>query len=738
MIINKKRSKYSNTFAFILRPVLLFILCLFLSGQEIIPARDEKIPLLRLMNISPPAESVAFLQSKVPPLLRNLPTEQNHPKTEHFSLQVEKNGEEALNMLLEVDKNSFERLETLSRENEIWEPMITSVEEALINYDKIVIYGSESSGRMAKLIERSLWRSFWNRVKSQKKIWSKLEPHLAHPIEDQFLGETAGGDAALFFLFPEFDDVQLIGKLQYLERGIKKEDVVICLSDDGTSSPVLGAALAALESWKSGGNFDPQESQKKIFFFAANPESSLLPLDSCRKVLQEPGLTKIFLTTGPQAIAGLTRMQVASIELYVLGNILRTALYRVLQRFLSKREMEKLGFAKEPRPEKEWNSFFSLLQEIRKKTDLISQISEMEVQAYDYQRNIDYFCGEGLMAVLIDVTERALFFPRPLFDTDSSSSGTRRVRLFTEASGSQPVRLSLLGRPFRGISEHFYRKPLEEELQNPALREKIRNNLQIAEHSPLPANNFSFSEFLRQEQNPDPKSTAIIFCLGEEFEELKNTNSGFRKFLDMCLSRDSKVALVVISDNPEKDIKKTTEKIPGFEKNGKHLLVTIKTGEDDPLDLRKIFALKIILNGHSTSILSRLDRMIGNSPYYFQPRNLKLIGRATELVRVTVNDILSHPNWVKRYGVKNPVFYGEANAVLFEAIHYLNERGFGSSSEIAIAIIRILESLRLKKAVMQKTAMDLAEEPGLKRYLTAIISDNQKIPPKKNDPLMVR
>ena len=56
------------------------------------------------------------------------------------------------------------------------------------------------------------------------------------------------------------------------------------------------------------------------------------------------------------------------------------------------------------------------------------------------------------------------------------------------------------------------------------------------------------------------------------------------------------------------------------------------------------------------------------------PSNLKLIGRATYLIQSHVNDVMSRPDWVKLYGIRKAISYGEANAVLFESIDYLQDK----------------------------------------------------------------
>jgi hypothetical protein len=59
--------------------------------------------------------------------------------------------------------------------------------------------------------------------------------------------------------------------------------------------------------------------RKKLFFIYNNPDDRLLPFTRSRRVIEEPGITKINLTTGPQAITGSTRMQATTVETFVIG-----------------------------------------------------------------------------------------------------------------------------------------------------------------------------------------------------------------------------------------------------------------------------------------------------------------------------------------------------------------------------------------------------------------------------------
>jgi hypothetical protein len=119
--------------------------------------------------------------------------------------------------------------------------------------------------------------------------------------------------------------------------------------------------------------------------------------------------------------------------------------------------------------------------------------------------------------------------------------------------------------------------------------------------------------------------------------------------------------------------------------------------------------------------------VVGNTMVNVSPSNLKLIGRATYLIQSHVNDVLSHPNWVKLYGLKKTISYGEANAVLFDSIAFLKEKQkeAGQTAEVALSIIRILESLRLKRGVSPGEALDIVQKTGLSQYLATIAQNTR-------------
>jgi len=150
-------------------------------------------------------------------------------------------------------------------------------------------------------------------------------------------------------------------------------------------------------------------------------------------------------------------------------------------------------------------------------------------------------------------------------------------------------------------------------------------------------------------------------------------------------------------------------------------LVAVRAGTaGDPFGLNEQVAAKMILNAHSTAVMARLGKVIGNTMTNVSPSNLKLIGRATFLIQSHVNDVLGRPAWVEAHGRREPITYAEANAVLFDSIAYLKDKPkeAGQTAEVAFSIIRILESLKRGRDVTQAETLAIVRDTGLSAYLS--------------------
>jgi N-acetylmuramic acid 6-phosphate (MurNAc-6-P) etherase len=64
------------------------------------------------------------------------------------------------------------------------------------------------------------------------------------------------------------------------------------------------------------------------------------------------------------------------------------------------------------------------------------------------------------------------------------------------------------------------------------------------------------------------------------------------------------------------------------------------TEQSDPLNIRTEIALKMLMNAHSTAVMTKMGRVVGNTMTNVRAGNLKLIGRATYLTKMHVDDVI--------------------------------------------------------------------------------------------------
>lgn len=700
-----------------------FIIFIFFIGiLDISPSLARKTPasgrigLLQLLEIEPSPESIDYVQNKTQFQLHTLLTEQRHPKTWDLSQRLETDLAHGLRMLFSVDEDIVKRLQQLAAEPAPIESLVTACEKAILDGRRIYVYGCGATGRLAKQMESAFWRPFWTRLKAEESTWPKLKPFLPADIEDKLIGEMTGADRALISSLEGFEDLQLIGRLQLLDRGIKKGDVIICVTEGGETSSVIGTILAGFDQWKEVGSSDPAETRRYLYFIYNNPDEKLLPFGRSRRVLEEPGITKINLTTGPQAITGSTRMQATTIETFVIGHAIEEAVRRVLTRYLSRKEMARLGFANPPSLSDRLRSFSAILEEVKAKIPAIAELTALEARTYAAGSFSTYFAGRALITVFIDSTERSPTFR--LFPLDTVKEHRRKcwIQVWTPADNLESAWQAFLGRPFRGLKPAFYQKPFEEEIDDLYLRQAALESLKKAGDDQQFLYDFSFSPENTKRHGLKKGDLGVAILFSPEEEQWTKVDSPFRRFADLVLQNQAYLALIVVSAHP-------VDRSPEWFPMGSAARVWLRlSGENDPFGVNRHIGLKILLNAHSTAVMARLGRVIGNTMTNVSPSNLKLIGRATYLIQSHVNDVLRHPAWLKKHGRRDPISYGEANAVLFDAIAFLKDKpnAAGQTAEVALSIIRILESLRQNRGVSKEEALDLVRTVGLNRYLNSL------------------
>jgi N-acetylmuramic acid 6-phosphate etherase len=671
--------------------------------------------ILKLLDINPSRECRNYVRNKTQFQLHHLPTEQRHPLTWNFSVIAENDAEAGLRMLMEVDKDIAVRLEEWARQPGLLEQAADAVKSVLLSGRKIYIYGCGATGRLAKQMESTFWRPFWKRVRADKKIHEKIRDWPGNPPEVRLTGEMTGGDRALISSLEGFEDLELIGRLQLQNHGIRMGDMVICVTEGGETSSVIGTILAARDQWKESGDTYHQNSRRYLYFIYNNPDAELSSLARCRRVLDEPGISRINLTTGPQAIAGSTRMQAATIETYVIGHIIQSGVEQALREFLTEKEMCRLGFSAISSFTGKLKHFRTLLEDIQRSVPALARLTEREADTYAGGGKAAYFACESLITVFIDSTERSPTFR--LYPLDTVDRKKRRcwIQIWTGAAGQSEAWLSFLGRPFQGLEPEIYRKPFENKISDSFLRRAALRSLQQAGDDQQRLYDFSLSRFNLKHRRPQPEDFGLAVTLDAERPQWRNSGFGFRRFIRILKETQIPKNILVVTEGDVSQWKRTIQNIPGWNSNRDlAVLAAAAATPNDPMGVNRHCTLKMILNAHSTAVMARLGRVTGNTMAHVQPANLKLIGRAVYLVQSHVNEILTQTP---------PLDYEEAAAVLFEAMEFLKTGpDAGQPAEVPLSVIRILESLRRSAPITQEEALEIVKQTGLKDYIKNVES----------------
>lgn len=711
--------------------LLSLIIPINLVGNKPLLLSQEQAPptsssLLSLLGLQVSEESLDYVLNKTQFQLHTLLTEQRHPKTMNLSDRVQADTQAGLHMLFSVDEEIATRVEQLASSPQLIEQLASEIKKTILEGKKIYIYGCGATGRLAKQMESTFWRPFWRTLLQDKNIGPKITQAFGPNLTERLIGEMTGGDRALISSLEGFEDLQLIGRLQLYDRGGQKGDLVICVTEGGETSSVIGTILAALEQWKDAPAYSPEKSRQKLYFIYNNPDDRLLPFDRSRSVIEEPGLTKINLTTGPMAITGSTRMQATTIETYVIGSALQNAVYDLLADFLSAKELQKIGFSKKYDLVENLKDFNDILNRLKNVVPQLAAWTELEARTYAQDHFSTYFAEKALITVFIDSTERSPTFRLYPLDTVEEPKRKCWIQVWTPARDKHEAWRNFLGRPFRGLREDFYKPHFEEKVEDPYLRQAALESLKKAGDNQQELYDFSFSQFNLKKRGPLPGDLGVVVCLSPEENYLLESNSPFSRFINLFLSNKAGVVILSVNDLNEKKTAALEKRVAEFykafslpEKPGLIQVYLSISQENDPFLLKQNVGLKMLLNAHSTAVMARLGRVIGNTMTNVSPSNLKLIGRATYLIQSHVNDCLRKPEWIKKYGLRSPLTYGEANAVLFDSIAFLKDKQqvIGQTAEVALSIIRILESLRQKRGISNDEALNILQQTGLAEYL---------------------
>lgn len=340
-------------------------------------------------------------------------TESSHPVTADLSEVAKESVPDALQLLFQVDQDVLARFRQWVEDGST-APVAECVIERLKNGGRVFFTGCGSTGRLSILLE-SVWRKFWQHAASSGLISTSAARDLANRV----LSAMAGGDFALIKAVEGFEDFTQFGRRQLADLGIGPQDVLFAITEGGETSWVIGTA------WEG---FD---RGAVVYFVYNNPDDLLVAhVERSRQVIQEPGIRKINLTTGPMAITGSTRMQATSIQLCVLLTVLEFVIRRLLRETALADDHQHSVPPAESASEDFLTELEAVMRTLRS-AEVVTSLAELvqlEENIYRNGRRTTYVARDLAVDVLTDTTERSPTFCTPPFrrydDTAAAESWT--------------------------------------------------------------------------------------------------------------------------------------------------------------------------------------------------------------------------------------------------------------------------------------------------------------------------
>lgn len=658
------------------------------------------------LGLPPSPASDEFVHKRTQFQLHTLLTEQRHPKTWNLSSAAQADPQAALEQLFSVDEDVARTFQEVAQDPARMAKLhaaSAAVQNALRNGHRIYFYGTGSTGRLAETLESGIWRPFWLRLQADP-AWPALAKKLPPDLLNRVRGEITGGDRALISSLEGFEDLQLIGALQLHDNGIGKEDVVFAVTEGGETSAVIGTALAAAE--QAGATPD------RVWFVYNNPDDVLRPFDRSRKVLDDTRIQKIALPTGPQAITGSTRMQATTTSLYALGLVLEDALRALLLPQFDTATAKRLGFAHSDTLESRLRSFQTLQRTVASSAEQVEAWTRTEAATYQQAHRATYLANAALMPVFVDVTERAPTFRLAPLDPTSALTPSSWIRVVSPTDSRERAWDALLHRPFHGLDARQYKPAFETQVDDPSLLDTALRSLQRAGGEQQTLYDLSWSANNRQRIAPAAGDLGVYLTYPDE--SVSTLTSDWIKAFNAA-----KANLIVVSVGQHAASAPNLAAIQTLAPSARRITLDLpKT--NDPLNLGRTLALKMLLNAHSTAVMARLGRTVGNTMTAVQPGNLKLIGRATYLLQSHVNSVLSSERWQRAHGATPELSYAEANAAVFEAIKQRSQLPKDLQlPEVELAIVAVLEKLAGGADLNWNKAAQTLNTEGLNGYLSA-------------------
>jgi len=494
-----------------------------------------------------------------------LPTEQSHPKTRGLAEVIAKDTRAGIRMLQTVDEDVTAAARRVFATDE-FRKLVESLTSTLDRGGRICFSGCGATGRLSILLEAA---------------------YRASQGRDGALSIMTGGDYALVRSVEFFEDYMTFGRQQAVEAGLGRGDVLVAITEGGETSSVIGTAWQALEAGA------------EVFFACNNPMDVLAAhVERSRRVIEEPRIVKLDLSSGPMAIAGSTRMQATTSELLVIGAALEMALIRHLR-------------TSQPASAENYAARFeSLLRDLAQPSavEAMARWVEMEESVCRGKNAMTYFGNDFLLDIFTDTTERAPTFSLPPF------------RKCDDARSPRPM--AFVKNPLYSTAE-TWRRMLGREPRCLTWDTALYQQMGAAERiwrNPPALNCAELFKFLvGNEDDPSRYSgagdCAALVLAGAECASSGPGTALGDAFAAAAAKFHARAVLAVGPTAPTGNVCHVGCKLP-----------------PSPIRLWDHLAIKLVLNTISTATAARLGRVVSNWMSYVETSNKKLIDRGTRLV----------------------------------------------------------------------------------------------------------
>lgn len=554
-------------------------------------------------SATPVEKADDFIQNETQFHLGVLTTEQSHPKTRTLSQTLASDVPAGMLQLFSVDDDLPPVLKATIASAE-FKALEAAIYKSLAAGGRVSFSGCGATGRLSILLDaanKKFCRTSTAKLPARAEYFQKLAL--------QTNAIMTGGDFALIRSVESFEDFISFGYNQYKQAGIGPNDALCAISEGGETSSVIGTIHAALDAGIP------------AFFLFNNPSDLMASrVERSRKVIEDPRVTVVNLTTGPMAIAGSTRMQATTIELLVAGFAFETALVKLLQENLTADELQAIGVTAKT-PEEKAAEFDVMLAEIRSDENVATAAAYVDFECDLYKRGgrVTYFARDYSLDIFTDTTERSPTFKIPPFRSlDETDAPAPWAFVKDPLRNAKDAWIWLLG----GVEPRCLEWTPDDYRAMGGTPAQINDPPQIGRQTVYRFPIGNEADASRYEGVPNAAvavladgETALWGAEGVDWFDAYNT----------CAAPFEQKAAFLINNTL------SCASRPADANLGKIFAFNMAI-PSSPLDVFAHIALKLTLNNISTATMGKFGRLNGNWMAHVDATNKKLIDRSVRLV----------------------------------------------------------------------------------------------------------